>query len=1603
MRHGLGWGIGRVLSVLLLLLACGREASAAPAPYFTLSTYKSFAPGEKPKLHLYSRNVDELEFRVYHIEDPDKFVANLPQMHSFGDRPVPSSVEQIDEKTWLERFHDWKRGLWSEVRSFLRTQLSHEARQALVQKQSNLARRSRVVGVAQFAQIPLLNDKQLVARWKQEMPPTFVSDNQTLPIDPLPAGMYLVEATDAHQKAYTILMISQTALITRMVAGNVLAYAVDRKSGAPVTGASVSLGLTGLPLMHGTTSDEGVAEFKAPAEPVKKPGDGEQADASGAESKMWVIAHRGSDVALVAPYFGSFMSVAGTTFTSYLYTDRPVYRPGHTVHWKGVFRQYAGDSPELPKFSQAHVRVTDEQGKVALDKVVGLSPNGTVNGEVVLAKDASLGNYSVSINSVEGQNLGFSGYAGFIVEEYRKPEYEVKVSAQKEHLLQGSSNEVTIDSRYFFGEPVVGAKVKYTIQQSAHSWYGDEDDDDHTVTPGDEGDGADAPDAGDGEQATPGDEEAAGTGTLNADGKLVVKLPTRFVENMHYDKDYVVSAGVTDDAGREISGKYRFLATYGSFRIHLEPVNYFAKKGGMAAFKLTAVDYENKPVSTAIHLSLSQSRYTNGKMVLTDAGSADATTDAKGQATVQANVNLAGSIQVLATANTQEKRTVQDSSWIYASGPKENTDDEFGGTHLMKIIADKKSYAPGDTAHLSLVGDVTGFHALVIATGYTVEFRKTLGTDGQAMSFDLPITKDSQPNLTVEAVLIKDDQMYQARKSLKVPPTEQALQIEITPAAATFQPQQTAAYDVVTKDATGKPVSAELSFGVVDEAIYALYKDTSGDLLKSLYPARSVYANVDSSLDYYFEGEAGSKSPMLAERHARYRPMLAQVKSANDVKQPHVRKDFPDTAFWAPDIHTDASGHARVTMTFPDSLTTWRATVRAVTADSKAGSLINRVIVRKNIIVRMGQPRFLRKGDTVSIPVIVHNYLATAKPVQLSLDATGLDLVGGATQSVNVNPKGEATAFWKFRASSIGTAKLLAKAITNEESDALEVTFPVKPSGVRKTLTASGSIQGSGEHSLSIDFPTGTDAGAHTLAIEVSPSIAGSLFGALDYLSTFPYGCTEQTMSSFLPNILIADATKKLSLQKPVDPALLATRIKAGFDRLADYQHEDGGWGWWKEDTSQVFMTAYVVSGYGQARRVGYDKAGESLRKGVGFLETTLRAHPRMLPELRAYTVYALSEAGRDVTDAKLLKDETDALYRRRGDLSAQGLSFTGLAMMRENDTRSGEIATLLTAKAVKQGDRVSWPSTREPLLDIDADSSAQSTAYALKFLVHQTPDSPLLQGAALWLIANRNEGSYWSSTEQTSAALFGLTDYLVATHELDAESDVEVFVNGASAGKRHFTAADSLSASILSITPDAAHLQPQGNSIRIVSRGAGRAYFAVSGTFFSTDKSAYQQGTMALNIARDYFKLVPFEKNGSIFYKLDPLRGPVQQGDVLAVHLGVTGSREKYLLIEDPIPAGAEFLTNEGTFNIMDRPGTWRYWYTRREFHDDHAAIFATEFEGRDESFYLLKVINPGSYAISPASVQPMYQPGIQATSDELHLDVQDVTPQNPPAGGGR
>jgi uncharacterized protein YfaS (alpha-2-macroglobulin family) len=819
---------------------------------------------------------------------------------------------------------------------------------------------------------------------------------------------------------------------------------------------------------------------------------------------------------------------------------------------------------------------------------------------------------------------------------------------------------------------------------------------------------------------------------------------------------------------------------------------------------------------------------------------------------------------------------------------------------------------------------------------------------------------------------------------LKVPLVERTLTITATASKATYLPGEKGSFDVRAVDYQNKPVEADLSFGEVDEALYSVRPDESGDIVARFYPKRFVGLDPQSSFDFYFSGEAGLKSPLLAQGAGLYHPRMAQVKPGSDLVVPKVRKAFPDTAYWNPNVHTGPDGHAKVEFNFPDSLTTWRTTIRAMTDDGKAGGMVTRVLVRKNLIVRLAAPRFFRQGDEATLRVIAHNYLESAKDVTFALDVTGLEVVGGQTQKVNIPAKGESYVDWRVKAHTTGNAVLTAKALTNEESDALEMTLAVLPFGVKQRASGSGVVfSGSGQGGWNYGYPANSDAGTRGLTITIAPSVAGTVFEALDYLTGYPWGCTEQTMSSFLPDVIVAQAVDKLHLKSPIDRATLNDEVKAGLERLYSYQHDDGGWGWWPDDESRVFMTAYVVSGLGQAKDAGYTIDDSRLGKARAWLQAALAAHPDMLADLRAYTVYALATTG------SAPKDALEKAWESRGKVSDEGLALIGLALDASSDGRAKEAAGLVEKKAKTTDSDAYWSGNYDELLDYWGETSPETTAFALKLLARQDRGSGLLPKAALWLGKNRS-GDYWESTKQTAMVIQGLTDYLALSGELANTSDVEVLVNGASVGKRHFGVGDGF-ALPWKIAIPAAQVGA-GGQVTIRKSGNGITYWSAENAWYSADKKQFQKEQLALNITRDYYLLQKKQATASdpITYDLVPLTGPVHVGDIVAVKLAVNGTDWKYLLAEDPIPAGTEFMANTGLYKLNNKPDWWADWFTRKEFHDDRAAFFNTEFSRRREYVYLLKVVTPGKFAISPAQTGPMYQSNVQTTTDPATLEVQ-------------
>lgn len=1515
--------------------------------FFQLSSFRTFGSNERATINVSTASVRALRFRIYRVNDPEKFFRQLEDAHSFSDF-VPS---RRNGNSLIERIHRWKSGLRADIRRFLRAQFSESPSDhfARVLPMETKSQPGSVKGTG-YAEAPVLNPDQLVLTFSQSFLGNRMFQQSTVEIPVKEKGVYLVEAVNGGLRAYTLLLVSDTVMISKQGAGRVLNLVVDRSTGQPLSHIRVVALARDKTLEETETNDDGIAELHP---------------AASWSDDVRVIAGKGRDIAASVLQGGNF-GAEDERWTGYIYTDRPIYRPGHTVHYKGILRIRTSDGYEVPAGKRVNVQIQDSEQKPVYQRSLIVSRNGTIRDDLTLPPNAALGNYFLQVTYGAADRLS----GDFEVEEYKKPEYEVHVTPTSPRVLQGEPIQATIDARYYFGEPVAGAIVKYSIHRARY-WSPllyDLGDEEIEPTPTNDDDTNDS-----------GDQVGEQEGQLNADGKLLVKIPTT-VSDHKFDWRYRIEARVTDDAKREIDGTGWAIATYASFLVKVEPQRYFYEPGSKASFRVQARDYDNHPVKTRVHVELLSWNYREPNRSEVK-GSAEADLDANGSANVVIDIPAkGGSYRVQAETRGAAGRQPEGSSALWVSGG----DWGFESTEnpSVQIIADKKTYAAGDVAKLLIGTGQPDTPVWIAIEGQKVRSQRLLRSKDSTVSFEIPVTARNEPGISIAASFVRDGVFHNGSKYVRVPPVNHQMNVSVKTDKTQYQPGQTAEYSIEATDSSGKPVQgADFSIGVVDEAIYGIRQDTMPSLLDFFFSRE--YSNIftSSSLEYFFNGQSGKRPMQLAQ--LRPPSHLAQLKPDRLVL-PKIRKAFPDTAFWDAEVTTDESGHARAKVEFPDSLTTWRATVRGVTPDTKVGNTIQKTIVRKNLILRIAAPRFFVQGDEVVLSALVHNYLSDAKTAHVSLEFKGLEVLDGGTKDVQIPSRGEAKVSWRVRVQQVHSATIVGKALTNEESDALELELPVDVPGVKLTSANGGSLTSGASADFNVAFPEKVQPGSRRLSIQLAPSISGSLFGALDFLTSFPYGCVEQTMSSFLPNIIVRNTARDLGLKTNLDEVALQRKIADGLERLYAFQHKDGGWGWWQTDETHPFMTAYVVAGLAQASSGGVNVRFDSLSRGQDWLMQEFNSAKDLDPDLRAYIAYSLALVGRADNG---LANVMNRAYGSRAEMSSYGLAVLGLALDQMKDGRAAEIAAIVESRAQQDQQQAWWPAERDPMLDFVSDTTPEATAFATKLLARQHRGAALLPKAALWLMNHRSEGYWWSSTKQTAMVIYGLVDYLRATNELTPNLTATVFVNDHSILTRKI---DQVGEPNPEIVLDETQLNPGMNHVRVQVTGEGRLYYSSRSEYYSSEVRLEKAGAISLNLLRDYFRLVPSHEGERIVYDTIPLSGPVASGDILAVRLTVTGSAWKYLMIEDPIPAGTEFQSADQLYEIRNRPPWWRYDFTRRELHDDRMAIFQTAFpQGQQKYFYLLKVVNPGTFKVSPARVGPMYQTDISATTESRVIEV--------------
>ena len=1588
-----------------------KSATPAPAypekrlpsnkPFFSLSTHRTYGTGDNARLWVDYQGIDHLDFRVYQVRDPRKFFTGLADPHQMGEREEAEVASTLPHRqSFLEKVRNLKRWAYGGIQLFVRGQLRRDSREAFNQKFRKEADIIRTpLNVSDYARVPLLNPDLLVSSWREPLLPLEKEyDQRMIPLGKKTPGVYLVEAVENDLRAYTVVVVTDLTMIDKTTRdGELLVYTVDRKTGEPRPGTQVEIVKEQKTVASGVTDSQGILrtkiEKKKPAANAVDEGADAEEPADETDSQSLLILAKQSNNFAISD-LGSLLygyedyEGASENLKGYIYTDRPVYRPTHKVNFKGIIRAVDSNGAYKPvSDNTVNVTIEDPNGANILTKELPISPRGTFNGDVDIAEEAPLGSYRIAAEVESGSASG-----SFEVAEYKKPEYKVTVSVPGKFVQAGQKANFSIDARYFFGAPVANAEVKYYIYRSRYyAWFGQEDTDETTDESDTEDEYSQFYRGGD-------DMIQESEGTLDAHGHLNVDFPVpQSDETDTSDYSYRLDAQVTDSARRTIDGAGSFVATRGTVVANANPDRYVYNKGDLAKIRVTTTDYDGHPVSAKVQLQFVERTWTK-KPKPADADEyyypeyemherpityADVQTDSQGQASYDYTTTEDGniSIKTVIWENGRAVAALGGSLWITDRQYPWNESSYYSEDYnAIKLVPDKKSYKPGETAHVLAILPTDNAHLLVSTELTKVMSVQHITSPGRSIVLDVPIQASYAPDVFLNVSYVKGGDMYTSDQRLVVPARDKMLNLEIISNKKEYKPREAASYTILARNADGAPVSgAEVSLGVVDEAIYSVSPDSSGNIKSEFYGLRYSSVETHLSINYSFTGYAGDKPIDLAKNKSTYQ--LADFKNEGDLVQPTIRKNFKDTAFWQPDVVTGADGKATVKVNLPDNLTTWRATARGVTADTKVGATKYKVVARKDVIMRLETPRFVTQGDTVTLSGIVHNYLNADKATQISLEVNGAQLQNSGKQTVTITRQGEHRIDWQISAPDVGEIKLLAKALTDTESDAVELPLTVVPRGLHQVKNESAAFSDENvEKTFSVNLPANTDARARSFKIEVAPSIAGTLFGALDYLTTYPYGCTEQTMSSFLPNVIVTQALKNVKASSIRDSNDLPKKVQKGMDRLSAYQHNDGGWGWWKDDQSDPFMTAYVVSGLTLAKQAGYEPDENRMASGREKLKQmldsgTTESGTQIDLETRAFMVYALEQSGG--SDGRYV----EKIVNERGNLQPYGRALLALTLkQRKDDKRARDVAAEIERTVSADDFSAYWSSNRKAMLDFSETNDTEATALSLKALARIKPDSPVLPKVARWLVSNRHSGYYWESTKDTAFAILGLIDYLKVSRELSPDYDVEVYLNGENVLTQHISsAAASQTFSIYRKANEVAGT----NDIRIVKRGKGVIYFSSSLDYYTGEDEVAARGSADLNLTREYFRLSVVEGGYKLKWKTEPLSGEIHSGDMLVVRLKLNGAKARHLLIEDPIPAGAEQVESVGNLNLDYTTGRdWTDWYSSREFRDNRTVFFLDYFDGKATYQYAMQVQVPGQFRVAPARAELMYRASTQSNT---------------------
>ncbi|MCS7200936.1 MAG: MG2 domain-containing protein [Patescibacteria group bacterium] len=1310
----------------------------------------------------------------------------------------------------------------------------------------------------------------------------------------------------------------------------------------------------------------------------------------------------------------------------YVYTDKPIYRPSQEVFIKGIVRVGYDGNYEIPRRSLSLLVRNPQQNTVFSQKIT-LNENGTFNTKFILPSDASLGRYEICFAG-EKERWDWDICRGsFDVEEYVPAAFKVELISDKDEYVLGERINLQVNANYYFGLPVRGAEVEYSIL--TQDYYFDKYQEEYYDF---------------GQQYyyefydydfCCGDRFIYSSKTkLDDNGRAIISIPLT-AEKLFGNREkpeskiLIFESTIKNELGQSIRSQKSFIVHLGDFYIGLKTDKFAASKNEPFKLMIKTVNLEGRPVSISnilVELVKHQwiyekrqeadgSFYENWKKTTETVKTVLTRTDKQGKAHIDLVLADEGEYEIVVSASDSKNNKISNSHYFYVWSSDYVQVISPSTFSELDLKVENRDLKVGQRGKLIIKSPFEKSKALItIERGKLFDYW-LIDVESSLKLFEFNVKSEYIPNIFASVILISPTGKI-AHKAVKLNIDNELnrINIEVKSDKKKYLPGEEVMVEVKTTDWQGKPISAEVSLAVVDMSILALKGNPKKNPLAYFYDGfpltiitETNLANLFYELEYYDDslvnGKGGGGLP-AAELEARKRGI------------------FKETALWLPEIKTDKNGKATIKFKLPDNLTSWQIEAVGATKDTKVGVGYEEFKTQKRLMVIPLKPRFIVPGDDFLIGLQVFNNSDKKQDLKVKIESKDLVVKDDAEKRLSIKADDVEVIYFKVKApenSKNDYHHFTISAIGNEYRDIVENSIRVLSDITYETVVSSGYITPNVYREV-IYLPPQINSEKGYLKIKVGGTLTLFIKEAVNYLIDFPYGCTEQ-IASQLRSIYVAKKIAQATGIKGLIPEQITYQgkkysideaVNIGLSKIYQHQNLDGGFGFWDRDRSHLYLTIYVVEVLENLESLGYSISPGVIENALGYIAeyAKLDNNSRLDRNLRKKEIVQL---GYHLTNIKRLNnipsliDEINRLVDDNKYLNNEisNDELVKLAIIYEANNLSAErkskIFNLLENRLQIDGRGAYLPLSRNYRWEF-FETKARNTALYLKLNVIRKKDDQINQRVLRWLLLNKKDTSeIWRSTQDTVEILDAFADYLIWKGETRTNFDLNVLLNKTTIGSFKFNPQNILNVFEIDMPINALKFG-QNNSIEILKSNEKSAYYYDAELRYYQTTVNIPARDEGFTIFRSFHRLMPATNTMS-----EPVTR-AKSGEVLVakIKLIVPESRSN-VAIEDYIPAGMEIInpklfTEGGSLNYEDvcdgvcyrepygyedyaingnnysrRANIYNLYPTYQEIRDDRLFLFVKNLEpGVYEYRYYVRPLVKGRFLRLPSMVWEMYFP---------------------------